>query len=77
MATEPRRSSKKVDVTVIGLGNWGTSLAAGLAAALTNVGYSHAQLGDYQQARMFCRQALDLHREQRNVLVVAVNPPYE
>jgi predicted short-subunit dehydrogenase-like oxidoreductase (DUF2520 family) len=33
MAPERRRSSRKVDVAVIGLGNWGTSLAAGLAAA--------------------------------------------
>lgn len=33
MATPRRRSSQKVDVALIGLGNWGTSLAAGLTAA--------------------------------------------
>jgi predicted short-subunit dehydrogenase-like oxidoreductase (DUF2520 family) len=33
MAVPRRSSSKKIDVAVIGLGNWGTSLAAGLNAA--------------------------------------------
>ena len=36
---------------------------AGEAAALNNVGWYHALLGDYQQARAFCRQALALYAE--------------
>jgi DNA-binding SARP family transcriptional activator/Flp pilus assembly protein TadD len=34
-----------------------------LAYPLNAVGWSHAQLGNYQQALAYCRQALTLHRE--------------
>jgi tetratricopeptide (TPR) repeat protein len=38
---------------------------AGQARCLNNIGYCHAQLGDYQQARSSCRQAIELWRGRR------------